>query len=425
MGGKGSGPTIQSKRAERIGRNASKLETAATTRFYTELHRQAGDSLFEVWRCYPSGKKACVGNTEDIRTDQLAVQFGGGDYELVQLDRSKMIPTGKPPLRKVLHPGKYPIRPEFEIDPVEMELQAGRERAMQSFGGGAGGADLAALSPEQIFEKAKEEIRREMVAEKKLDDLQSAITNLTNQVNNLATNGAGGGGQGGGNVAMLRELLALSKDLTPVPTAANAFMPTNPADVIRGAVDAIKTFQTEMATLPGGSPFERALKEAPAGNPNVGALSQALTQIATAALPYLLGRLTAPAEAAPAGAPLNAPGAAPLKAPAGVAVAAAQAAPTEPELQTMLAELGAKLAADQTEQLSVPPAGHITNTVQWVAGRWDDPASGPAWANLKMAVRSYPEPAVLDFVGKQLPQLYDTEPKKNWVAGLVDLLRKA
>jgi hypothetical protein len=437
MGGKGSGNNARARLVRSYEQAAAKDQSAATKLFYSQLRQQMGDKLFQVWRVYPSGKKAEVGTTENITTDQLAKMFGGGEYELHEINRTDNMPTGKPPLRKTLHPGKYPIKAEFSKDPIDIELEAAAAASAEkrATSDAAQLRDLglgADMTPAQIYERARAAAKQEMERELEARELRTLVQQLGQKVTELQTAIATGGtAPGGSTMQQLTQLGEFMKQFMPPPVTNPINVPTSPLQQLKEALEAMKLLQGEMQTIKSGSAgaiIGNAIKGGIEGvNPNLALLTNTLVDLAKTAAPYFSkvpAGVGAPAPlpmqsgqpAAPAAAPAPVAGAAPANS------ALARRA-TDEETKAMMGELLEKLQRDQAAQLQQPPQGHISETVNFVRSRWNDPGN-IAWQGLKRAVLGYPDHTVIDFLKENSPTLCASAPALAWCQTLVELLKK-
>lgn len=376
------------------------------------------DRLFEVQRIYPSGKKAFVGTCQNTRLDTLGKMFGAGEYELSEVDRATNEPTNKPPLRRILHPGKYPLRPEFAKDPMDAEAEMNPPQLPAHVAALQGGP-LDTLSPQELYAKAKQDALQEFQRLQEMQTLKDQLARLE-----TALQARPQGEAQASSMAQLREMMGLVKELMPPPIPNPLGMPLSPADSVRQGVEAIRLFQTELKGL--------GLDTAPAKaeNPALMKLIEALQSIATSALPALSSTRPLPVQRAQVPAPAvlagqgHAGAAAPAPAAAPVAAAAPAPAPaTEDARLTMLNELAAKLRQDQADQLATPPRSHIQSTAAWIKGRMVDPTAGPIWHNLPNVLSAFSDQAVVQYIATQAPDLTETPAKGAWLASLVELLK--
>jgi hypothetical protein len=423
VGGKGSGRTKESRLQQKYEGAAAGLQTPETREFHQAVRRQMADRMFEVHRSYPSGKKAFVGTVGNSRLDTLGKMFGAGEYELHEVDRGTGEATNRTPLRRILHPGKYPLRPEYAKDPMDAELAAAPLAPPAHVAALAGGP-LGSLTPEQIYEKAKADALGEMQRQQEIKELRDGMARLEAA---LAARPAAD--SQASSMAQLRDTIGLVKELMP-PPVPNFNTPLTPTESVRQGVEAIRLFQTELK----GLGLDLGGTAAKAENPALLKLIDALQNIATSALPSLAAPRPLPVQraavpmpavlagAAAAGAAAPAPAGAATPAPAAAAPAAPAPAGEDQRL-TMLLELSERLRADQAAQLQNPPQSHINSTVQWIRARMADPAAGAVWNNLPNVLGAFSESAVLEYIAGQAPDLVDTPPKRAWLASLVELLK--
>lgn len=438
MGGKGSGATKESWTKRKYEQAAAGQQTPETREYFALLRRQMSDRLFEVHRVYPSGKKAMLGTVANLKADTLGKMFGAGEYELYEVDRGTGEATNKPPVKRILHPGKYPLKEEYARDPMDAELLLNPPATPPHVAAAAAAAgDLSAMSPAQIYERATAEALERFRREQEMKDLKDQLLRLEQR---LANPPAPAQDQQLSGMAQLREMMGLVKELMPPPVPNPLTMPQAPLDTVRQAVEAIKLFQGELSGLGIGP-------AAPKENPALVHLVTALKDIAQAAIPAMAAARPLPVQRppmvhapAPVGAPAPGPrpaagaapgaGAAPATSPAAghgpAPVSPAQQADlAEQERMDMLHELATKLRQDQADQLAVPPRSHVQDTVRWIRQRSTDAGSTATWRNLPNVVSNFSEGAIVAYIAQAAPDLTDSDAKKNWLLSVVDLLKKA
>lgn len=376
------------------------------------------DRLFEVQRIYPSGKKAFVGTCQNTRLDTLGKMFGAGEYELSEVDRATNEPTSKPPLRRILHPGKYPLRPEFAKDPMDAEAEMNPPQ-LPAHVAALGATQLDSMTNAQIYDKAKNDALAEFQRLQEMQNLKDQLQRLENALQQRPQ----GELAGTSSMAQLREMMGLVKELMPPPIPNPLSMPLTPAESVRQGVESIRLFQSELKNLG----LDMGGAQAKSENPALLKLIDALQSIATSALPALAAPRALPVQRQQVPSPTVLAGAhgqqpAPQAAAAPAPAPMQAPAPVEDPSATMLNELATKLRQDQAAQLAKPPRSHISETAAWINGRMADPAAGPIWANLPNVLASFSDQAIVQYIARQAPDLTDTQEKAGWLLSLVEIL---
>lgn len=420
MGGKGSGFDDAARRRHKAGGDeleAGINQTEETREHLEQLRRQSGDRLFEVERVYPSGRKAELGTIQRSNSESIGRLFGAGEYRVYEIDRGTGMRTKRPPVTKILSPAKWALIEKFSRDPadVEMEMEAARRGPeIQSMGG----ARLAGLTPEQIFERAEASAMEKMKKENERVELLHKIELMNQQLADLKN--GGGANNTASRFQEMRDMVALMNELRPpqmTPLGGGL------GGSLKEAVETIKILQTDLAGLGLAGGAAKA-------NPALETLAKSLTEIAAEGAKGWMASTRAQGRMLPPGAGgqgvPQAFGA--QQAPAAGGGTATQAAAdvqaSEDQVQQVMQELSTRLAADQADQLATPPRSHISETVAWIRQRMNNPAAGPAWANMRTLVQNYPEAGVMQWIVGNFAQLGDNARKQAWLQSVIEMVKR-
>ena len=406
-GNKRSGRTAASYALARVTGASEKNLTKETKAYIERLKGQAGARMFSVDRKYSDGQWFTVGTVDHAKEEIVGEAFGGGTYRLYELDQSEDR-TGKPPLVLKLSPARWPIKAEYATSPAELEranLEAERDEDddedVTGRPGRMAGADVRTLA-----ERIEAKLRREMETKQRITDLEREIKYLSERANLGAAGGTAP--TAADRIAEMREMASLMRELAPPPAMGQVVTPMDPIAQLRESMNLVAMMRGEV---------DKFAPAAAKPNPMLEKLADSLLQMGSQAITAYQRNTATPA-------PRNLQGA-----PAGGQRAGTVTAPTkeqvEQDYQIMLNELTQRLQADQVDQLAPAPKSHISETATWIKARWNDPNAPTVWVQLREGFKKYTDGQIVEFLGMQQPQLVDSEPKKNWLASLVELIRKA
>lgn len=485
MGGVNSGRMTGAEERKAARARAKAKTTQETALFKDQVQRQRGDRLFKVRRVYRSGIKATVGTIDSTEEDRVGAQYGGGVYELHEIDRATNQETG-PVVRLTLHPSTYPPIAAYDKDPHELE----RSELGGGFGPPSSGSsmfrNLQGLGPEQIYAKALEEATEKVRAAQLTRDLERRLDEMNAK---LAAGNAGGGGS---RMDEFLQMLAAVEKLRPAPTpsyGANA----DPMTQVQTTLELFKQMKTVMGELgaetAGGkvTPMAEKLISSLAGVADRGfrVYEAELAFRRTGGQP---GAAFAPGQPAaqgwantrnpaqpqalapavvqtPASAPAGSRQAPQASQPQGWAntsrtaprpsaapTAAAQSQPdysrpgvwpqATPGHSPQLSDFPNAQAFEQFQEdamtyelvefakkemagiLSGAAGFSAEQTAQAICARWRDPRAAAPWVRLRSAVTTYDTHTVLNHLIGLQPDLCPTENHRNLLGALIDLCRQ-
>ncbi len=473
MGGAGSGRMTGREERATAAAAAKLKRTLETNAFLAQEAAQRGDRLFKVVRVYASGQKATLGTIHSTQDAILGARFGGGVYELHELERATETETGKI-VRAILHPSAYPVKKQFAKDPHELELEdATLDRA-------AGGPSVSAtglgnLSREEIFQKAKAEARTEFQREETQKQIERRLAELDLRFERMM-NGDGGGMAGKKSAtAEILEMFDAFKKLMPAPAPNFAGANLSPAQQMQ---ESLELFKTMKATLSGLQAETSDGKITPMGEKLISSLTDLATRgfnawertsQATASRPAAAGAVDRPfvidqsnagyaqtKKPAPSAPPQPPPAAqensgwahtkrqAPRPAVTATAVAVRSSSWPEPltAYQPTRADYGTEeewlqfqddimsfeliefVKKEMEGLIAGAPGSSVFKTAEEIRARWMDPQASPAWLKLRDGLRSYPtETLVSHFIGMQ-PALCPSQRHRDCLATLIDVIKE-
>lgn len=384
MGGTGSGRPTGSTNKKKTADAAKKNRTKETDTFVQQVDKQKGDRLWRVVRRYFSGKKQIVGEIGSTRPADVGAKFGGGEYELHELDRLDN-ETGKI-LKMDLHPGTYPFKKKFSQEVFELELQQLQDHEE--------GPMASGKSEKQLFDEALTQARKEFEGQLQMQALQQKIDGMQKQLE---------GGAGGGKQSFAEQAAGffdLFKKLQPTPPAtAPAPAAADPVAQMQNALKLVETLQGYAKKLPGaggdGAVFERILGT--------------MGNLANKALDTHLAERRAPVT--------------PSNVPAATSSAPVDTLTTE-DVEKMMQPLVERIASDQKQQLKTPPVGHISETAAYVKNLMNSSSATPALVNLRNSIKIHESDELVDYFGQFYPALVETDKHRAWLESLVDLCKQ-
>jgi hypothetical protein len=245
MGGAGSGRGLGKEEREAVRAAAKTKRTQETGEFLSAEATQRGDRLFKVVRVYANGHKATVGTIFSVKESIIGAQFGGGVYELHELDRATEFETGKI-IKRTLHPSAYPPKKQFSMDPHQLDFEE-NESARAGAGPSAAAGGLTGLSREELFAKAKAEAIAEFRREETQKQLERRLAELDAKLERMAN-----GGMAGGTGSKLEEITAIFdmfKKLMPTPQPNFGAPQLTPQQQLQESVEFLKSMRESVKVL--------------------------------------------------------------------------------------------------------------------------------------------------------------------------------
>lgn len=467
MGGPGSGRATGKEERQAAAAAAKAKRTTETSDFLNQEALQKGDRLFKVVRVYPSGHKASLGTLPNPKDATLGAMFGGGVYELHELDRATEYETGKI-LKKTLHPSTYPPKKQFAKDPHELDLEGlAEDRATAGPSPAAGG--LAGLSREEMFAKAKAEAKAEFMREETQRQLERRLAELDAKLERMA-NGDFGGAQRRTPLEEIASMFEMFKKFMPPPTPNLGGANLSAAQQLQESMELIKGMRGALKEL-GGE--DAGGKITPMGEKLLSSLTD-LAQRGFQAWERTQGGaggarvIDAPAAGggwartdapAPAPAPHVPPAAGGERAlygagwantkPRPAAAPAAPEAPAAPsnwpkanpnytatradfgtdeewsqfQEDAMTYELVEFVKKEMAGIIAGEPGFSVFRTAEQIRGRWTVANASPAWLKLRDGMRSYDTAILVNhFCGLQ-PDLCPTQRHRDCLAALIDVIK--
>lgn len=438
MGGQGSGRFTNAEDKKAASEAAKANRTQETQEFINTLDKQRGDRLFEVVRVYGSGDKPSLGTINNSQDKNLGLKFGGGVYELYELDRATETRTGRV-IKKNLHPSAYPFRKQFALDTHEIE-------ALEVDGARTGAAtvtNLAGLTPEQIFEKARDQARREMEEVARQKKIEETIMQLADQVKKLTENPTAA-------PTSMRDEMAgwfeFFKKVSPAPQPQPNFVAPDPAAQLQQTVELFKSMKTVFGELgadaskgkitPMTEKLISSLSDLAGRGINAWERSQKAKEAAAGKVfdERQAGNAQRPpgtsqGSAAPAGGgTATVTETAPRTFAPGYKPTAADF-PTIQEFEqyqedTMTFDLIKLVEYDMAGQLAGKPGFSMFRTADAIRARWTDSKADAAWLKLRDGIKSYStEQLVNHFAGLQ-PELFTPGRPCDYLGALIDILKQ-
>jgi hypothetical protein len=475
-GNENSGRKTGSEERKLARQLAQQRKTAETKEFQDRAAIQRGDKLFKVKRVYANGHKATLGTIDSPRDERVGATFGGGVYELHELDRATEYETGKI-LKINLHPDSYPAKKNYAKDPYELE----REGAGSSTAG-ASLMNLNGLTPEQIHAKAYAQAKDDMRREELSRTLERQLADLNNKIARIES-----GEIGAGKKSSVEEFILIAeaiKKLSP-PPAPNFNGPQDPMAQMQASVELFKNMKGMFGQLSGEmgagniSPmgerlisslsqladrgfrvYEKTLYLKKSGGGAGGVIEQPAGWANTAQpmqppaiLPNgMAARAAARREPAPAVDESDAGWANTARRPAPPQVGAKSAAaavakpgswpqatpgyepkredfPSQPAFDqfqedAMTFELVEFLKKEMTGIMARTPGFSVEGTAREISRRLNAPNLPTPWKRLREAVRGFTTDTLVDHLVELQPELCPTQGHRDVLAALVDVLKQ-
>jgi hypothetical protein len=406
VGAKGSGRTRESFiQLEQDGAPLG-TQTQETKEHLAMVRAQAGDRMFEVVRVNADGSKDELGTIQNSKTSTIGSTFGGGEYEIYEIERGTEMRTKRSPVKKILHPGTWPINPKYckSARVMEQEFVHGLTPA---FGSGAATSPLAGRSPEEILQLAKMQAKKEFEDEQRLRDLTAIQERTLRELEALRA--AGGQVGGASNLVQMREMFGLMNEMRG-PQMNAVVQPKGPIETLKEAAETLSVFKN----LSGDLGFAGGTKQ----NPMLEKLAESLTQIGTT---YAQTKLS------PQGTRMLPPGPTGQARPSAQAPSQAAVAERNADVlvEDMQRELLTHLEQDQAAQLGGAPGSNMTQTATWLKSKWTEPYATQAWRSLKVnVVDVYPVDGIVTYMSGVAPYLVATPEKKAWLVQLLNMVKE-